>query len=944
MSRTVFHSLSFNGHGIKSKIHHLAAELSTLPTLPDLISICETWCDQSILFTLHPFDEYVIFRKDRNKNGGGVLIMILKKFQPSECKINTLNTESVWCQCNLGIVQFIFGCVYRPPEHNTEMLQNISSCINTICNTYFNHKLIIYGDFNFPSIIWNADTPSSTNDLEIQFIECLLDNNLSQLTNFPTRILNTLDLVITNIPNNCTCFPTPNLISSDHECISLNFNYDFYASTNGTSYQYSRKHICDFKHADFFGLNNYLLSINWFITFSNCTDINCMWNCFLKIFNDATQQFVPLKSVRSTSKHHKKYVPHYIRKLIQKKNKLWKLYKHTNCLAYKRKHKSLCLHIANECRLSNLHKVHCLARSKNTKAFYSHINNSLGRNSIPTISLFDNTSKNYLSNQDACTRFADYFESIFKKHDTTLPDFQPNILPTTHIDYIAFDTFDIKQILLNLNNSWSQGPDGFSCLLLKNIACSVSLPLSLMFQRSIHSSKLPDAWKQACIIPIFKGKGSHDDVTNYRPISLTSVVCKVMETVIKNQLMDFCLQNNLISSQQHGFLSNKSTITNLLELTNDLTINRDLGNNVDMICIDFAKAFDTVPHNQLLHKLSHYGISGKLLNWLSDFLVMRKMFVRINDVTSDLHNVSSSVPQGSVLSGLLFVLYINDICKVIVNSNALLYADDLTLYRSVNNEHDAALLQADLQAICDWAKTWLLELNLLKCKILHIGNCSFTYHINNTPLSVSTCEKILGVSVDNNLSFKEHIFNIVKKARQTCNLLLSAFKDVDRSILIRLYKTYVLSSLEYASVIYSPHYLYLINMIENVQRNFTKRLHGLHELNYTQRLSVCNLQPLEHRRLYNDMCYVYKILHGNMFVNTHNRLTLTHNVHETRGNVFKLFKYHAKIEIRLNHFFHRCVNIWNNLPNDIVCAPNLALFKKRLTKYVFTLRGQAVNA
>ena len=129
-----------------------------------------------------------------------------------------------------------------------------------------------------------------------------------------------------------------------------------------------------------------------------------------------------------------------------------------------------------------------------------------------------------------------------------------------------------------------------------------------------------------------------------------------------------------------------------------------------------------------------------------------------------------------------------------------------------------------------------------------------------------------------------------------------------------------------------------------MQRNFTKCLHGLHELNYTQRLSVCNLQPLEHRRLYNDMCYVYKILHGNMFVNTHNRLTLTHNVHETRGNVFKLFKYHAKIEIRLNHFFHRCVNIWNNLPNDIVCAPNLALFKKRLTKYVFTLRGQAVNA
>ena len=222
----------------------------------------------------------------------------------------------------------------------------------------------------------------------------------------------------------------------------------------------------------------------------------------------------------------------------------------------------------------------------------------------------------------------------------------------------------------------------------------------------------------------------------------------------------------------------------------------------------------------------------------------RTFKVKVNNSFSDIFDVCSSVAQGSVLGPILFLLYVNDITSAVKNSYVKLYADDLRVFRVINNTCDAKLLQNDLDDIYQWANLWQLKINFDKCRCMHFGYSSIhnVYNINNVPIAVSVCERILGVYIDSSLSFSEHVFNIVKKARVTCNLIFNAFHFCDNQVLINLFKVYVRPQLEYASVVFSPRFLYLTDLLENVQRNFTKRLTGLNKMHYIDRLNICNLE------------------------------------------------------------------------------------------------------
>ena len=180
----------------------------------------------------------------------------------------------------------------------------------------------------------------------------------------------------------------------------------------------------------------------------------------------------------------------------------------------------------------------------------------------------------------------------------------------------------------------------------------------MLFQKSYNSGKLPSEWRNAYVVPIYKDKGKRSECSNYRPISLTSSLCKVMETYICQHLVNYCATNNLISDVQHGFRSKRSTQSNMLEMCNFMVNNIDCGNNVDLITIDLCKAFDSIPHNKLIHKLSKYGIIGKTLNWISSFLNNRVFNVRLNSEYSNPYPVLSSVPQGSCLGPYLYVLFV----------------------------------------------------------------------------------------------------------------------------------------------------------------------------------------------------------------------------------------------------------------------------------------------
>ena len=309
----------------------------------------------------------------------------------------------------------------------------------------------------------------------------------------------------------------------------------------------------------------------------------------------------------------------------------------------------------------------------------------------------------------------DYFQSVFLKgEDEPVPDATHRPQPRAECTMSGpdFRAIDVMKRLQRLDPHKSFGLDGVHPRVLKECAFAFAAPATLLFRRSFETGVVPDLWKRSNVTPIFK-KGSKTKAANYRPVSLTSVLCKVMESIIHDFIVSFCNRNGLISKSQHGFRRNKSCATNLIETRDVLSEAVHRGLPVDVVFTDFAKAFDRVAHERLLLKLALFGIGGALLDWIRAWLSGRQQRVVLGNCQSDWKQVTSGVPQGSVLGPLLFVLFINDLCEV-VKSNIKLYADDSKIFRIIESDEDTTQLQADVDAAVEWSNRWLLPFNLEK--------------------------------------------------------------------------------------------------------------------------------------------------------------------------------------------------------------------------------------
>ena len=286
----------------------------------------------------------------------------------------------------------------------------------------------------------------------------------------------------------------------------------------------------------------------------------------------------------------------------------------------------------------------------------------------------------------------------------------------------------------------------------------------MLFNSSLREGIIPQDWKDANIIPLFK-KGSRLSPNSYRPVSLTSQVVKIIERIIYDQLMEFIEVNNIISCHQHGFRKKYSCVTQLLECLFDWTKYYDEDKGVDAIYLVFRKAFDTVPHARLIYKLQHLGVRGHLLAWIRGFLSGRRQRVILRNGSSSWNKVTSGVPQGSILGPLLFLLYVNDIPDAISSSIAKMFADDTKMYKSIMTTADYDALQSDLDALAAWSKLWLLEFNAEKCVVLRIkAALKYHYTLNGVYLQEVDHQKDLGITVSNNLTPTRHVQDIVKKA------------------------------------------------------------------------------------------------------------------------------------------------------------------------------------
>ena len=480
------------------------------------------------------------------------------------------------------------------------------------------------------------------------------------------------------------------------------------------------------------------------------------------------------------------------------------------------------------------------------------------RQGIPDLVYEDNdgNEKSTASDAEKAEVLPEYFSSVFTKEDTSKIPTLPKREFKQWLAHITVSKENIKKRLMQLKISKAPGPDQLHPRLLKELSEEISLSLEIIFNQSLKQGCLPKIWKVGEISAIFK-KGNRRVAGNYRPVSLTSIICKTLESIVREKIIQHMRDNNLFSKHQYGFIDRRSTALQLLYILDEWTEILDDGGTVDEVYMDFMKAFDKVPHERLLAKLSAYGIGGDVLTWIRSFLNWKQR-VRVGEATSEWKEVTSGIPQGSVLGPILFVMYINDMPESLENNSTVkMFADDSKLYKRTDNTNGASDLQRDLDKLYEWSSKWLLKFHPEKCKVVSLGNrpsediptlCLYTQHPNGTlekvTLQETTSEKDIGVYIDNKLSFRDQINTKTTKANTIMGIIRRNFDYLDKNIFMQLYRSLARPHLEVSNSAWSPILKQDIETIEDVQKRATRQIPGFKVLEYQQRLKLLGLPTL----------------------------------------------------------------------------------------------------
>ena len=509
-----------------------------------------------------------------------------------------------------------------------------------------------------------------------------------------------------------------------------------------------------------------------------------------------------------------------------------------------------------------------------------------------------------------------FFNSTFSNSCFKLPPISELPTPSAQLHEISFDSLEVYEVLCKLDITKAMGIDNLHPHLLKLCTPTIYEPVTSLFNSIIKTQLIPEEWKIHKIIPVPKN-ADPTLVQNYRPISLLCVLSKVLEKLIYNKIIDFIKPQ--ITSQQFGFLKHRSCLTQLLSSYSEVVDFLNSGDSCSVVYLDLAKAFDKVPHNELLYKLWITGITGNLWKWFRNYLSNRSHFVQFDSSCSDHLPVLSGVPQGSILGPLLFILYINDMPSAITSSSIYIFADDTKLIKRSSVQSDLSSLQTDLDNILKWCNKWCLSLNASKCVHVKFGRgCSSpSLKLGNSVIQSLETHKDLGVTVHCTFSWTCHIDLICRKAYCSLSLIRRNTQIYHNQITKRkLYNIICLvrSNLTFCSQLWRPKLHRDIIKIEKIQRRATKFILNSSSADYKSRLIQTNLLPVMYWFELQDLLFVIKCL-KKPTENFDIKKFLSFSTSITRsGTQHKLVFNHVRTNTVRHFFFHRVVKLWNSIP------------------------------
>ena len=883
------------------------------------------------------------FRHDREdrKKGGGVLLLVKNCHAVVECTDLDSDKfeESVWCVIKFSKAnKLLVGVCYRSPSSSAD---NNSKLIETFMKSRSVHptSMLIMGDFNYTSINWEDGSVCGSEQSDAsQFFEATQDLYLYQHVHFPTRFRegchpSRLDLVFSSEEHMVDAMTEREpLGKSDHVVLTWNFHYKNKDSSTRCGQTDRPKY--NFRKGRYDEMNLALKHVNWNVLGN--MDVEDAWDFILKELRRNVDRFVPRINDRRSPNPSAPWWSRKLKQNVKLKYKAWKTYSKSRSSGDYRSYACQRNRTTYEIRKARQDfESRIIANvKKEPKNLFKYIRS---RQQVKAITGPLEDGKGQMTEDDHQTAevLHDFFRSVFVSEDVeSLPEFPDMTNGNSTISHVTVTPNEVLEELKQLNLDKAAGPDGIPTILLKKCAEQLAIPLSTLFQKTLDESKIPNDWKKAKITPIFK-KGTKKCPGNYRPVSLTSQPCKVLERILKRHITRYLDEQKLITVHQHGFVRRKSCQTNLLEMFEDCTKMLDDGENLDIVYLDFQKAFDTVPHCRLIKKLCGYGIKGDLLNWIKAFLTDRMQQVVINNSSSCYGSVTSGVPQGSVLGPVLFILYVNDL-PTTVHSNIKMFADDTKLYRAINEPADAHLLQDDLNSLTEWSDKWLLKFNASKCKVMHCGskNPESVYTLlqcdtnQAKSLDKTAMEKDLGVYVTNTFKPTTHCKKAANKAMSALKLLKIAFSKLNKENFKILYTTYVRPHLDYCAQAVGPVFKQDINALEKVQRRATKLVKELKRLPYPERLKQLDLSSISERIRRGDMIETYKLITGKVDIESSQFFEPNEDC-RIRGHHLKIKKRRTRLLLRSHFFSNRAVDLWNKLPEDVVSAISTNEFKNK---------------
>ena len=834
-------------------------------------------------------------------------------------------------------------------------MDEMNTSINNIAGPM--PTIIVTGDLNFPMINWESYRIGSTSaDLRVQcermftFVERFF---LKQIIDKPTRGKNILDLVLVNNEEATLYTEVVQTSLSDHNLILCMTRYT--TASDMMKHSHDQEGLIRYNFWDpavNWDSIRAKLTLNWQELWMNSSSsLDEFYDNFLKVIENVCEEELSYKKKKKT-----KIIPRDRRLLMKRRRRLKTRIHQSNSSvqisALKKQYEDIENSLIASHKLEEKNnELAALSKIKTNSKFFFKYANKKAR-TVQTIGPFIIDGECIGDPPRKASALCRQYASVY----TSIP-YDPKMVRDIvekpgprGLDSISFSRENIKNAIKDLKNGSAPGPDGVPTILLKECAEQLSEPISLLWNKSLETGKIPAKLKSGIVSPVFKS-GSKAEPKNYRPVVLTSHIIKLFERIVSNEIISYLDKINSWNANQHGFRVGRSCLSQLLEHYQSIIEGLESGCSVDVVYLDFCKAFDKVDHKVLMEKLFNLGVAGEVLDWIGQFLTGREQAVVVDGFISEYAKVGSGVPQGSVLGPLLFLIHVADIDAGIEYAKSSCFADDTRVMLNIKSAEDQYKLQSDLQSVYDWANQNKMAFNDDKFVHLRYQHPRVLLEDQYKCPSGSVIKseeytRDLGVLMENDGTFNQQIVTICEKGRRQASWVLRTFETREKEPMLILFKSLVLPILEYCCQLWCPSALGSVRKIESVQRNFTARIRGLENLDYWQRLKELNLYSLERRRDRYIIIYLFKMITGRVpnFIDDKYRVTTFMNIRRGLLCCIPLLNRTAMARhksLKEDSFAVMGPRLFNAIPSDLRDL-NLSLdsFKSKLDKFLMTIHDK----